>query len=46
VPDTRPLSVSDLSADRRHDEMFATARGYGFGSGTASVADLNLPYSV
>ena len=43
VSDTRPLSASDLSAvNRRHDEMLATARGFGFGSGMASVADLSL----
>jgi len=46
VPDTRPLSPSDLSAvNRRHDDMTRIARGFGFGSGTAFVAadDPHIP---
>lgn len=40
VPDTRPLSASDLAAaNRRHDEQQASVRGFGFGSGAASVAE-------
>jgi hypothetical protein len=43
VADTRPLSPSDLSAaNRRHDEMLATARGFGCGSAMASVAERSL----
>jgi hypothetical protein len=37
VPDTRPLSASDLSAvNRRHDDMHA--RGFGSGSGMGFAA--------
>jgi hypothetical protein len=46
VPDTRPLSTSDLAAaNRRHDEMTRIARGFGFGSGMASVAEPSPQYS-
>jgi hypothetical protein len=40
APDTRPLSPSDLAAaNRRHDQTLAHSRGFGFGSGMASVAE-------
>jgi len=45
VPDTRPLSPSDLfAANRRHDEKL-TVRCFGSGSGMDSAADLSLRYS-
>jgi len=45
APDIRPLSASDISAaNRRHDEMLAIARGFGFGSGMASVAEWSLQW--
>jgi hypothetical protein len=46
APDTRPLSASDLWAvNRRHDEMLAHSRGFGFGSGMGCAAALSLPHS-
>ena len=43
VPDTRPMSPSDLRAtNRRHDDMLAHSLGFGFGRATASVADRSL----
>jgi hypothetical protein len=40
VPDTRPLSASDLTAaNRGTTKCSRTARGLGFGSGMASVAE-------
>ena len=39
VPDTRPMSPSDLSAaNRRHDDMLAYCLGFGFGSGMEFAA--------
>ena len=41
VPDTRPMSPSDLSAaNRRHDDMRAYCLGFGFGSGMEFAAAL------
>jgi hypothetical protein len=46
VPDTRPLSASDLSAaNRSTTKCSRTVRGFGFGSILASVAALMLPPS-
>jgi hypothetical protein len=41
VPDTRPLSASDLAAANRRGMMTSkpVARGFGCGSGMASVAE-------
>src|ERR1019366_1120469 len=39
VPDSRPLSASDLAAaNRRHDECSRIARGVAFGSGMGFAA--------
>ena len=44
APDIRPLSPSDISAaNRRHVEVLARSRGFGFGSDMAFVADLEAP---
>ena len=43
VPDTRPLTPSDVAAaNRKHDEMLAIARGFAFGRVTEFAADLTL----
>jgi hypothetical protein len=43
VPDTRPLSASDLAAaNRSHDERLADSLGFGSGTVMAFAADLSL----
>jgi hypothetical protein len=43
APDIRPLNASDISAaNRSHDECSHIARGFGCGSGLASVAEWSL----
>jgi hypothetical protein len=45
APDIRPFSATDISAaNRRHDEMLATARGSSCGRAMASVVGRNVRY--
>ena len=46
VPDTRPLSSSDLAAaNRRHDEALAQSPWFRCGGGMASAAERSLQFS-